>query len=210
MHPPNDELTRKLQLVEDRLSETWEALSVQRVINEHANKGKNPRLNVVINIHPGFWRVINFSLQSSIIIGLFALLDIGPKRVSMYSILSHAEHRYPGPSLEGFRGNLNVYRARYKTYRHNIFAHNNVQRRAVIETFNREGFTWSGLESDLADIDHIWKTIWFLHCRSAPPTREQSRLAQFPHNTSRAGVTEHTLSFLTMLSSKGSCGLEGE
>lgn len=196
MNPFDTEFTTQLRLVEDRLSETWEALVVQRVINERANKEGNPQLNAIINKHPGFWRVVNFSLQSGIFVGLFALLDKGPSSASMYSILKHAKQQHPDPSLNSLEATLDALRSKYSKYRHKIFGHNDQKRNDVIAQFNEEGFTWESLESDIEGIDHIWKTIWLLHRGDAAPSEERSKAFQFPHNSSRRSVGEHTDAFL--------------
>jgi hypothetical protein len=196
MNPFDTEFTTQLRLVEDRLSETWEALIVQCVINERANKEDNPQLNAIINKHPGFWRVANFSLQSGIFVGLFALLDKDQSSASMYSILRHAKHQFPDPSLNSFETTLDALRDKYAKYRHKIFGHNDKQRNDVIAQFNTEGFTWESLERDIEGIDHIWKTIWLLHRGDAAPSEETSKAFQFPHNNSCRIVGEHTDAFL--------------
>lgn len=191
--------TTQLQLVEDRLSETWEALAVQRVINERANKKANPQLNAAINEHYGFWRVVNFSLQSSIFVGLFALLDKNTSSDSMYSILKRAKHICPDSSLSTFEVTLDALRAKYGNYRNKIFGHNDRKRNDLIAQFNAEGFTWESLENDIVSMDHIWKTIWLLHRGNIAPTEDQSRALQFPLNSSHRGVIEHTETFLKTL-----------
>lgn len=196
MNPLNTEFTTQLRLVEDRLAETWEALTVQRVLNERANMDNSPQLNAAIKKHSGFWRVVNLSLQSSIFIGLFALLDKRPSNASMYSILKHAKQQRPDPSLNTFDADLDALLSKYSKYRHKIFGHNDQKRNDVIAQFNAEGFTWESLENDIVRIDHIWKTIWLLHRGDAAPTEKRSKAFHFPHNSSRRSVSEHTEEFL--------------
>ena len=102
-------------IVESRLSETWEALAIQRTINELANKEVNPSLNSELNRYSGFWRAINMSLQATIFTGLFALLDENSSdSATFYSILRHAERTNRHVALSGMASRLTEMRTKYK------------------------------------------------------------------------------------------------
>lgn len=192
-----NQIDRELEQVECRLSETWEALSVQRTINELADKHENAALNTEINEYAGFWRTVRVSLQTTIFTGIFSLLDErSSDSATFYSILETTSQTNTHPALNDMKRRLSEIRERYKKYRHKLFGHNDKKRHEWVNRFNAAGFTWVSMEGDLKYLDYVFKVIWQLNRNETPVDEATAQSLLFPHDQSRRAVIQQTKEFL--------------
>lgn len=187
----------ELEQVESRLSESWEALSIQRTINEMADKQVSVALNERLNLHSGFWRTTNISIQTTIFTGIFALLnEHSSDSATFYSVLKHTSLTKSHAALNGMKGRLDGIKTKYTRYRHKLFGHNDKNRQDWANRFNAAGFTWTELEKDFGYLDYAFKVLWQLNRGDTPIDEANAQNLLFPYDQSRHAVIRQTEEFL--------------
>ncbi|MBU2805781.1 hypothetical protein HF668_11630 [Acidithiobacillus ferridurans] len=84
-----------LGIVQWRLTETLSAFAVLRMVNERANESVNADLHAKINARRGFWRTVQVALHTTVVIGIFALVDRKTDSATLQSVLERLGNKVP-------------------------------------------------------------------------------------------------------------------
>lgn len=199
-------LSEELQNIEARLGEAWEALAVLRTIHEHAKV--DAALGSAINSTSGFWKIIHMALNVSIFTGIHAVLENesnsnkSNNSATLHSALKKVMQGNPDPVFRENKQRLVKIAKKYGTYRHKIFAHNDIWRSDKIEEFNRAGFSWASIDNDFIFLDYVWKTLFFPSKGKPIPSETEAQQFYFPNDSSRQAVITHTQTMLKYFAQK--------
>lgn len=185
-----------LDLIGIRLGEAWEAFTVERIINETANKESNPALNALLGKHAAFWNTHFNSLRTMTLVGLCALVEKHPQSVTFFSVLREVRKISSDREFAAMDSKLNEIHARYEKFRHELYAHNARARVSTIAEFDAAGFTWPAMEDDFRYLDYVWKALRSADEREPIPSDAEAHKRRYPHNDWVAQVAKDTKSFL--------------
>lgn len=178
--PPT--LEDQLDTIQTRLGETLEVFAIANAINERADPSVDPDLNKAINRLGGFWQASLLAYQTTLFMGINAILDKeNGDSATLYSAMRALTATTPGILPVDLEQKLDTIRNRYKKLRHKLFGHNDMERQKYVDEFNASGFTWPSLESDLRELEYIFKILFeAVRGRAIPSVQDAPRL-KFPY-----------------------------
>ena len=190
-------LEAQLENVQTRLGETLEVFAISYAINEHCDATVDAAANKAINRLGGFWQASLLSYQTTLFMGINAILDKeSSDSATLYSALREIESRAVGILPANLESTLDAIRNKYKKLRHKLFGHNDKKRQKFVDEFNASGFTWPSLEADLQQLEYVFKVL-FEAMRGRPiPSVEDAQTMQFPY---AAYVTRAKKDTLTLI-----------
>ncbi|MDP1690417.1 MAG: hypothetical protein Q8L49_00370 [Burkholderiaceae bacterium] len=155
--------------VEWRLEEALQAFEAHRILHERCNSEAAPELNKAINDCAGFWQPVNIGLQSTLVIGIAALIDKERRDCStLYKAIDLLTSDQRSKLPVDFIDALDEIRGRYVKFRHKLFAHNDLNRGDVVIDMQNAGFTWDSVDADLLRLRRSLKFLRHL-CAGKPP-----------------------------------------
>jgi hypothetical protein len=188
-----------LETVEWRLEETIAAFTVTRAINERCMNDVSLNLKERINSRSGFWKPVTVGLQTTVFLGICAILDKNSDdSATLYLILKKLKNTRPElPTIPAnLEIDLDVIRTRYSRFRHKLFGHNDINREVIANIFDEAGFTWDSIASDLAELEYIFKVLWHLESGNNIPDRPSAEKMIYPYRMFVAKSQIDTLEFL--------------
>lgn len=189
-----------LETVEWRLEETIEAFTVMRTINEHCNIDVNPAIHKAINDRAGFWKPVTVGLQTTVIIGINAILDKERSdSATLYLVHNKLKAKLPLSFPLSFEHDLDTIHNRYKKFRHKLFAHNDKKREAIVNDFDQAGFSWDSLATDLSNLEYAFKVLWHVMGDQPIPDKATAKTKIYPYVMSVIRTTQDTSALLACI-----------
>ena len=186
-----------------RLGEVWQTFAVERALNELANEQADPELYAAVCKCGAFWQTASVALQTSMLIGIFALLDRDdPDGATLYSIVREIRKTNSTPTFVGVEARLDQIRDRYKKYRHKLFGHNDKERLEFAKKFDVAGFTWEQFGKDFLFLDYVWKAVKLASEGIPIPCEGDAPGLHFAHNHAVDQAIAHTKKLLADVRTK--------
>jgi len=193
------DVEEQLTDVEVRLGETLCAFAVFKILNERADKESDASLNAKIQVHGQFWQATLVGQQTVHILGIGALVDKRPDVASLVSVLKLVRSKLPDDIATDIESRLTAMKTKYSDYRHKLFGHTAIDRRAIIDKFNAEEFTLEEHAADLADLEYVFKLLFQASRGSPLPTVASAKKMHFPYRQSVERTEADTHALLTAL-----------
>ena len=194
---PSD--TELLKTIEWRLEETIAAFTVQLIISENCNK--NPALHKVINDWNGFWKPISIGLETTIIIGIIAIIETGSNNATLLQVYNNLKKNGKlSPSFpQNFDNDLNTISKRYVKFRNKIFGHNDTKRDGFVNEFSNAGFTYETIGQDLNALKYALKVLSHANGGGTIPDKNSAKNMFNFSDLYIAHTKEHCSGFLAKL-----------
>jgi hypothetical protein len=158
-----------LTIVDSRMYETLQAFEVLCLLNERL---ESKALNDSVNASLGFWQPVTVGLQTTLILGVFALLDKkNSESATVYALRDELRAVGNSAADADFWSDVDAIRKRYERARHKIFGHNDLCRDDEVFNFASMGLTWRIVQDDLATLRRTVKALYALFAGKALPTR---------------------------------------
>ncbi len=189
--------TELLKTIEWRLEETIAAFTVSSLTNENCDK--NPELHKLINDWNGFWKPLTIGLETTVIVGIYAMVDSRDDCATLLSVYNNLKNNKQLPSdfPQEFEEKLKDIQKRYSKYRNKVYAHTDKER----EKHSINGFTYETIAQDLDELKYALKVLWHVHGDGIP---DKSSTKEMIYNCDLyiSHVKENTSGFLAKLADK--------
>lgn len=189
-------------MLEVRLSEALQAFAILQSINRHFLEPSGDALRGSIAQRAGFWHPVTLGLQTTVLTSMMAILDKSRDDcATIYYVLDRLSPAQSAAVPSDFERSLDTIRDRYKTYRHKIFAHNDLKRLAFAEAFDQAGFTWETVSNDLSALDYAAKVLGHVLDGKVPPSPSNAKHMLYSFNLAEAHSVAHCQAFVQEIGS---------
>jgi hypothetical protein len=118
---------------------------------------------------------------------------------SLASVFRAIGSKLPTDVAADIESRLSVLKARYSRYRHKLFGHTAVDRRAIVDEYNAEKFTFGEQGADLVELEYVFKVLFEAYCGRSLPTFESAKKMIFPYKQHMERTEADTNALLTGL-----------
>ena len=198
---PQPLVNEAVEMLEVRLAEALQAFAVLQSVNRKSSEPSGEAVRQSISERNGFWLPVTLGLQTTVLTSIVALLDKSRSDcATFYYVINLLA---PAQSLalpQGFAQSLDAIRDKYMTYRHKLFAHNDLKRIVVAEAFDQEGFTWASIGSDITTLDYAAKVLGHVLAGQTPPSMQAAKSMLYSFNLAEVQSVQHSDALLREVS----------
>ncbi len=190
---PQPLLNEAFDMLGMRLAEALQAFAVLQSVNRQFSEPTGEAVRQSISERNGFWHPVTLGLQTTVLTSIVALLDKSRSDcATFYYVIDRLTSTQSLALPQGLAQSLDAIRDKYKTYRHKLFAHNDLKRLAIAEAFDREGFTWASVCSDLTMLDYAAKVLGHVRAGQTPPTTQAAKNMLSSFNLAEVHSVQHS------------------